>query len=244
MSFLRRFQEMKIDRFHRFAGVLALVIGAGAAHEAPAGVIVTENQSGLAWPGVDPAIDTASGQAPSVFNHGVNIPAAGSASQTFLVEETFTLDRIDVAYSTSATSGTVELRLQEAVVSNNGSNFVYAEGTNLFATADLSFTYSIDTDGVKVLTLDFTGADEIVLEANKTYAIEFVDPDAGSVGFALRRRGSSTYGAGVLFTGRSSVNGLATRDAGLQVFAVIPEPASLALMSCGGMLMLARRRPV
>lgn len=184
------------------------------------GVTIIENQgNGSAWPDVNPTIDVAGGNTPGFFNVAVAVPLNGSVSQTFTPLQTFVLDKIDVAY-TSNGGGPVGVRLQEANVSlnANGTAYQYAVGPNLFPTTDLTFTPTTATSGIRVITLDFTGNDQITLQAGKTYAIEFYDPGGPIPSFVLGRRGSSTYGSGMLFVNRSSVNGTHTRDAGMQLF--------------------------
>lgn len=221
--------------------VLALCTGAHA------GVIVTaENQDNTAWPHADPVINTAGSDLPSAFGSTVAVggTTGNTASQTILVAQTFQLARIDLTYRTTASSGTVGIRIQEASPALNGgaTAYEYSSGPDLFA-APLSFTYGVQTAAstTKVMTLDFTGSDQITLVAGKTYAIEFVNVTGSSTGFALTRRGASTYPDGMVFSNRVSVNGTGTRDAAMQIFAV-PEPASLVLAFAGSALICARRR--
>jgi hypothetical protein len=181
----------------------------------------------------------AGGHEPNYFTTGVSVPAGGSGGQTFTPTETFVLDKVDVGYTAGA-SATVGVRLAEvtAALNGGGTAYEYTLGTELI---NLSFTHTVDTTGVRVLTLDFTGDDQVTLEAGKTYVLEFYDLGSSGVNFGLRRRGSSTYGGGMLFVNRSSVLGTTHRDTPMQFFAV-PEPASLALFGVGVLCLAAGRR--
>lgn len=216
------------------AGVMVLLV---VAPSVQAGLVITEDQDYVAWPGTEtPIIETTT----SLANFTNGVSASTPVSQTFTVLETFTLDKIYLAYNTGATSGTIQVRIQEANVINTGTAYTYAEGTDLFDTDTLTFSFTIDTDSSKVMTLDFTGVDEITLEAGKVYAFEAVGIVNGGA-FSLMRRSADTYSGGAAFSNRVSVNGLTTRDFGV-AFVATPEPTTMALLLVGGLATLARRR--
>lgn len=204
--------------------VLAMAVGLlSFGPQVSAEIKVTQHASGAVWPLSEATVNVAGGRSsPDDFQAGVLVRPGGVASQTFTVCENFTLSRIDLAYSTLNKFGNVQLRLQEAdpQLNEDQTAYVYDRRKNLFATPDLSFNYNREHRQPGVLSLEFAGADQVKLEAGKTYAIEFIHLGVGERGFLLRRRGASTYGGGAVFLNRSSINGTDTRDAGMRIFSV------------------------
>lgn len=220
----------------------AAVLTALVALSAPASgaLIVTQAQGdGSAWIHPDPIIRTDGGNPPNYFTSGESLSSGGTLAQTFTPTVDFILDKIDVAYTSSAAS-TIGVRIAESETRLNDAEtaYVYTRGTVL---VDLTFALDVATGGTKVLTLDFTGSDQVSLKQGQQYVLEFYDPGLGSVSFGLRRRGSDLYSGGMLFKNGTSVNNLGHRDAPIQIFEV-PEPSALAGLGLAGVAMLGRRR--
>lgn len=220
----------------------AAVLTALVALSAPASgaLIVTQAQGdGSAWIHPDPIIRTDGGDPPNHFTSGESLSSGGTLAQTFTPTVDFILDKIDVAYTSSAAS-TIGVRIAESETRLNDAEtaYVYTRGTVL---VDLTFALDVATGGTKVLTLDFTGSDQVSLKQGQQYVLEFYDPGLGSVSFGLRRRGSDLYSGGMLFKNGTSVNNLGPRDAPIQIFEV-PEPSALAGLGLAGVAMLGRRR--
>ena len=108
----------------------------------------------------------------------------------------------------------------------------------------MPFTFN-GSPGAQYLRLDLTGADEIFLAANTKYAIE-IDVTSGQ--FSWLRSNAGTYPDGNLYSGASELNfagtppangrgerfqvgGTPQRDGGMALFAPVPEPSSIVLLS-------------
>jgi hypothetical protein len=108
--------------------------------------------------------------------------------------------------------------------------------------AGLPFTFN-GTPNETLLTFDLTGADEITLQPNSVYAIDFTNTG----NFFVRRGGAFYTGGGNIYSGagtdRFDVAG-GRRDAPLALYAAapIPEPSSLALLGLGAAALVRRRR--
>mgnify|MGYP001160179883 FL=1 len=238
----------------RIKGLLGTVVAvsvvavlAGMPSVGQAGVVVTENQSASAWPET-PDVQTNSNLALFTYPEAVKSTSTGRGrGQTFVATESGPLDKIFLLYSTPAATGTFQLFLH--TVSNANLDSYTTDGSDNLFTSGLSFSVTVNTDSVaKILTLDFTGADEVTLTAGQAYAFEVVYT-SGQINLYRTSTNPDAYA-----DGRGYTNGTATpttwnymagggtnRDLGMALV-IIPEPATMALLASGGALALIRRR--
>lgn len=222
------------------SAVAALVAIVGVGH-ASAAVLLTEDQSVADWPNSGPVISTAGEQDPDYGNSGVGfVSTTGTATigQTFTTTDGFSLGKIDLAYATGAAQQ-VGFRIYQVDVTENETNYTYAATPSTSALLDVTLSLAVDTDGAKVLTIELTDSDVVELVADTVYVMEFYELEQTTT-FSLRRRGSSLYAGGAVFSNGESVNGTATRDALTRLYAV-PEPGALVLTGLGGLMLLPRR---
>lgn len=91
------------------------------------------------------------------------------------------------------------------------------------------------------MTFDLTGIDEVTLVEGTSYAFEILSTTTASGSdLSWFRTGSDVYTGGNGFVERSTISG-SGRDLGF-AYVVVPEPASLALIGLGGLMMIVRRR--
>jgi hypothetical protein len=117
--------------------------------------------------------------------------------------------------------------------------------TGLLGTGGLGLTYNwFGTATSDIITLDLTGADEITLLPNSVYAIAL--NEGNDTNFFTRRGSTSFYTGGNLYGWNNTTQYFDVAgnkvDAPLAVYAVVPEPAGLAMLGIGGLTLLGRRR--
>ncbi len=236
----------------------AFVVGVGAAHTARASLIVTEGQSNAAW------TDTPTIEAGPLTHDNVEYVSSSTLrSQSFTVVEGGLLDKVDLQYATRLNGNnghldTVTVRLVELGESGQSAADQYANLDNLFST-DLTFDITQASDGRKVLTIDFTGDDEVMLQADRVYALEL---HGGDGSFAVVRDSShgNPYSGGKYyiasfdaqagaFGDRRSYGSTfnpprAGSDLSMALYVVIPEPAGAALLGIGSFMVFQRKRVV
>ncbi len=235
----------------------------GLSSLAHAGIVTTEAQPISAWTGTPTIV-----AGPLTNATGEVANTSNLRAQSFLAPTNGVLDKVDVVYTTrnfgaNAHLDTVFVRLVELTPAQAAAE-TYPSSLTSLLTASLSFgiTDASNTGGAnitvggstKVLTLDFTGADEVTLVAGKYYSFEFYGGD----GSFMVYRGNSVAndyadGAYYLASGASNVFGDRTHygqsfnpdrggtELGMAFYIVVPEPASLALLSVGGLLAVRRR---
>lgn len=216
------------------------------------GVVLIEDQDIAAWPGT-PTFSSTS--LPTAGTSGEAIQTDRLIGQTFAVvaETAGTLDKVHVTYSTAA--GVVNQSYQLLLQEVDDPNSSYEVGTNLFG--NLVFTLTVDTsDGGtligtnarQVLTFDLTGSDEVTLVAGTNYAFEIVSTTTSSgADFSWWRTSSGGNqdpdGSAFLATSAVDMRDRAAGGADLGfAYTVVPEPASLAMLGLGSLLILRRRR--
>ena len=112
-----------------------------------------------------------------------------------------------------------------------------------------TFTPSVNTNGdLRVLTFELTDADQVTLVADTSYAFEIFTTTAGNSDnfFYLYRSGSDLYSDGIGYTA-SNESSTRSRISSVNrtvafAYTIVPEPASLAVLGLGSMMMLRRRR--
>jgi len=189
-----------------------------------AGVTVTQN--GLAgatsWPGT-PVLSTMSNpSATATVGEGFN-SSNTNISQTFTVTATnFVLQTIDlyIGGGSGTGSGTnFNLNLYDlgAQTAPNPSPYtVNIVGANLLGSgAGLPISYSVQANGI--LRLDFTGADQVVLQGGHEYAFEIAGVP-GTLPAYWYRSGADTYSGGAAYRNQSWINGSSARDFALAVY--------------------------
>ena len=239
------------------AGAAVMLLSATIAVPSFAGVITSTLTDGDtsapdAWPGTPVFQTTATPDVDSTVSNG----GGNNVALTFTTGATpITLDAFSIIAAGGA-GGTVNIwRIPQAgdelgAGSQGGTeadgfvNIQFSPPGLLGGGAGLPFTFD-GTANETLLNFDLTGADEVTLEANRVYAIDFT----GTGNFFVRRGGAFFTGGGNIYAGadptqRFDVAG-GRRDAPLALYAVIPEPTSLALAGVGmGALALRRRRRV
>ena len=206
---------------------------------AQAGITVTEDQVNTAWP-ADVDFNTCGGT-PNLASAGYAPTGTTVVSQTITAPSSgdLVLDKISIGYN-GATLGTYQVMIQ--TVSDPNAN--YTAGTNLLTgNATFTTTVAVTIGQNKVITLDFTGADELTLTAGQAYAIEVVrTSEAGSFALLGRSAGAgNVYTEGASFVNRNLVYTGGAKDLALGVH-LVPEPATMALLASGGVLALIRRK--
>jgi glucuronoarabinoxylan endo-1,4-beta-xylanase len=203
-------------------GLLAAILSTHA------GVTVTENVSpgATSWPG-SPILSTLTNPASQAtvgesFNGGTS--GNTNISQTFTINTTnYTLQTIDlyVASGTGTGSGTnLTLNLFDlgGQTAPNPSPYTSSViGVNLLGSgAGLPITYFSQANAI--LELDFTGADQVVLQAGHMYAFELRGAVSTQPMFWYRST-SDTYAGGAAYRNQAWINGTSGRDFALAVYA-------------------------
>src|SRR5690606_29891145 len=171
-------------RLVKLGGTAALTAMVAMAVPASGALIVTEAQGdGTAWVHADPALATNGGNIPSFFTTGMSV-SSGVIAQTITPTQDITIGKIDIAYTSSEVS-TIGVRIAPSTTELNDEEmaYKYTAGTPLL---DLTFDLSVATSGVQILTLEFTGSDQVTILKDQEYVLEFYD--AGTdCSFGLRR---------------------------------------------------------
>jgi glucuronoarabinoxylan endo-1,4-beta-xylanase len=193
-----------------------------------AGVTVTQNVSpgATSWPG-SPLLSTVSNPASQAttgesFNGGTG--GNTNISQTFTVTTTnYILQTIDlyVGGGSGTGSGTnLSLNLFDlgSQTAPNPSPYTTAiTGANLLGSgAGLSINYFAQANGV--LELDFTGADQVVLQAGHMYAFE-LRGGVNTIPMYWQRTTSDTYAGGAAYRNQTWINNNNARDFALALYA-------------------------
>jgi hypothetical protein len=115
---------------------------------------------------------------------------------------------------------------------------------NLFSSS-LAVTwtgYTLEGGTAAVLDFALSGADRVAIQTGHQYILEIASTTnpSGMIWFRNGATGAN-YTGGQAFRQRSPLNGNAARDMTLAV-TVIPEPATIALLSLGGLALLRRKR--
>ncbi len=202
-----------------------------------AGVTVTENVSpgATSWPG-SPLISTVTNPAGQTsvaesFNGG---GGNTNLSQTFTVAGTnVTLQTLSLYAGTgtgTGTGATVLLRLYDLGNQTAPNPSSYTAGTDLFNSGSgLSISYTAQTTGV--LRFDFTGTDQVTLQAGHMYAFE-LNGISGTTPFYWQRGTNDTYSGGAAYRNRSWINGNNARDFALALYGTLGTNASPLTGSC------------
>lgn len=208
MSFLRRF----LNSFWLLCPVLC-----------PAGVVVTQNiaPGATSWPG-SPLIQTVTNPAVQVAV-GESFNAVGGCTnytQTFTVPATnFTLQAISIYAGGGSGTGVgtnLTLRLFDLGAQSAPNPSPYSPGSDLFNSGNgLAITYAPQTVGV--LRFDFTGSDQVTLQAGRLYAFE-MNGVLNSSPLQWQRTISDTYAGGAAYRNQTWINGNNAREFALAVY--------------------------
>jgi O-glycosyl hydrolase len=195
---------------------------------AHADVTVTQNLApgATTWPG-NPIIQTLAN--PSAATIGEDFSGGGgntNLSETFTVTTTnYTLQSIDLyagggsgtAPGSPITLNLYDLGLQSAP--NPSPYTISISSVNLLGGgAGLSINYSNQPNGL--VEFDFTGPDQVYLQAGHMYAFELTGPFNSSLMLWLRTT-SDTYAGGAAYRNQSWINGNSARDFALAVYASV-----------------------
>jgi glucuronoarabinoxylan endo-1,4-beta-xylanase len=190
-----------------------------------AGVTVVENVSpgAKSWPG-SPLITTLSNPTnqatvPESFNS-----ANTSIGQTFKVTTTnYTLQTIDI-YAGSGNGGTITLNFYDLGSQSAPNPSSYAGSANLLGSGSgLSASYINQAYGI--LEFDFTGSDQVILQAGHMYAFELAGTQ-GTTPVYWMRAGSDTYSSGTAYRNQSYINGVTNRDFALAVYGTVTSQSA------------------
>lgn len=189
----------------------------------PAGVVVTQNAApgATSWPG-SPIIQTVVNPAGEVaVSESFNaVGGCTNYAQTFTVPATnFTLQAISIyaGGGTGTGAGTnLTLRLFDLGTQSAPNPSPYSPGSDLFNSGNgLSITYAPQTAGV--LRFDFTGADQLTLQAGRMYAFE-INGVLNSSPLLWQRTISDTYSGGAAYRDQTWINGNNAREFALAVY--------------------------
>jgi polysaccharide biosynthesis protein PslG len=162
---------------------------------AQAGVNITE---GIALPSTWPAGTMVETDAPQNGSSGVNVTSTTGLSQTITPVKDFLLGDLLLAYRSSADSATDSFVLRIQEVPEGDAADSYAPGSNLLS-VDYAFDLLSTGNEQRMLRFDFTGDDQLLLTAGKTYAIE-ISSNASTAIFM--RRGGDAYWGGKVYMNR------------------------------------------
>jgi hypothetical protein len=236
-----------------YAAVFAIISVCPAAF---AGVAYSTYADGPTWNGTPTIQTTATPQATMTVN---NQQGAGqSFAHTFKTGASgFKLDMIDI-YSGGKAGADLRLNIYtDPVGGDTADGFVNTSFSSDLLGGGAGIPVTVfGSPGLQYIRFDLTGADEITLAPNQQYAFE-IDVLSGQMSW---QRGAEVYADGNFYTGgteggfngtppannrgeRFNVAG-GTRDGGMALYAVIPEPSSLVLIglmsiACGAAI---RRR--
>ncbi len=209
---------------HALFYVLILWVFVTSVH---AGVNVVQNVSpgATSWPG-SPIISSVANPASDTVPEGFNgVGGNTNLSETFTITTTnIVLQTIDI-YVSGLGQGTgpgtnVTLNLYDLGSQTAPDPSPYTAdivGNNLFGSgAGLSITYSSQPDGV--LEFDFTGADQVTLQAGHMYAFELTGV-INTQPIDWYRGVSDTYSGGAAYRNQSWINGNSARDFSLAIYA-------------------------
>lgn len=191
---------------------------------ARAGVTVTQNVSpgATGWPG-SPVISTLSNPSGTATVGESFNSSNTNLAQTFTVTTTnYVLQTMDlyVGGGTGTGSGTnLNLNLYDLGTQTAPNPSPYAAniiGGNLLGSgAGLPISYSLQANAI--LKLDFTGADQVVLQNGHEYAFE-ISGVQGTLPALWYRSGSDTYSGGAAYRNQAWINGSNARDFALAVY--------------------------
>lgn len=241
--------------------LLAILAAGVLGGTAQAGISYSSSANLAAWEGTPfytsissanlSSAATAQGDPTITGNYGV-------MAEMFTPTSAFSLASFNVLLSIN-NPGTYQFHLYDlgpaGTVSPSTSSATYTPGTDLFSGLSLSLSSS---GGEVQGQFTLSGADQVSLAANESYALEIWTPTAnGSAGITWYRLPSSPPNdpGGQMFSAASETGarntlagngqaGGAPRTASLALYAV-PEPSTLALAGLGlaaGSLLLRRRK--
>jgi uncharacterized repeat protein (TIGR03803 family) len=187
-----------------------------------AGVTVKQNVSpgATSWPGT-PLVQTLGNPASqaTVAESFNSVPACTNYTETFTISANSTLQTISIyAGGGTGTGGStnIVLRLFDLGSQTAPNPSPYTPGTDLFNSGNgLSITYTPQTPGI--LEFDFTGNDQVSLQAGHMYAFE-IDGALNSSPLAWQRATSDTYSGGAAYRNRAWINGTSARDFAMAVY--------------------------
>ncbi len=203
--------------------VLAGALFVAAAMPCFAGVVVSGGSAGAtSWPG-SPIVQTVTNPAGQTsVSESFNFAPSGCTNyaQTFTIgASNYTLQTISLyaGGGTGTGPGTnLTLRLFDLGSQTAPNPSPYA-GADLFNSGNgLAISYT--PQAVGILKFDFTGSDQVTLQAGHMYAFE-MDGTLNSSSVTLERTISDTYAGGAAYRNRSWINGINAREFAMAVYA-------------------------
>jgi glucuronoarabinoxylan endo-1,4-beta-xylanase len=199
-----------------------------------AGVVVTQNGApgAIEWPG-NPILQTVTNPAGRVAV-GESFNSTGGCTnytQTFTLGSAFMLQTVSI-YAGGGTGTAVGtnllLRLFDLGPQTAPNPSAYSSGNDLFNSGSgLSISYSPQPNGI--VQFDFTGSDQVALEAGHMYAFE-INGGLNTAPISWQRTTNDSYAAGAAYRNQSWINGNNARDFALAVYGASPGTNTATLV--------------
>jgi hypothetical protein len=178
-----------------------------------------------------------------------------SALQTFTVPAAFDLAAITLLVNRVAQNSSTEFRLIDFGTTNpNGSSITTATITAATLLASHTHTQSAAYGADALSALTWALDSSVTLSASRYYGLVVTGKNASNNALVWHRANNDPYAGGRAYLNPAQNTSYTTSDFGtggsgalgndwaMGLVAVIPEPASLALLGAGALLMAARRR--
>ncbi len=226
------------DRIHLLATILLILLSSASAMGAVA-VVQNTGPAATSWPGSPILGSVSNPQSQLSVAEGFGASTTTSYGQTFTITGTdnYSLESISL-YAGGGTgtnsTATVTLNLYDVgggVAPNPDS---YSPTANLLGGGNgLPITYNTQSNGI--LRFDFSGSDQVRLQAGHMYVLEIAGIAATNPLTWLRST-SDTYAGGAAYRSRTWINGTNARDFGLAVYGSVnndPLPPTQCTVDAG-----------